>query len=127
MTVTAVTEVVPVAVEEIDLWRVLSDRFRSRLDLTLPMQETFGDEGSTTEFSDFPLTDALRFGKSLAFSSRRLRRLFTSAQEVFRGLGKPIIVALDFRFSENRCELLLEPAFKFLEEIEFPLVDSFLW
>ena len=43
-----VEAVVAVAVEEIDLWRVRSLRFLSRLDLTLPMHETFGDDGSVT-------------------------------------------------------------------------------
>lgn len=89
--------------EEIDLWRVLNLRFLSRLDLTLPMHETFGDDGSATEFSNFPPTDALRFGNSLAFPGGRwFRRLLASAKDAFCGFGKPIIAALDFKFFENR-------------------------
>ena len=91
--------------EDMLRWRVLKRRFR--FDLTLPMHETFGDDGSytTTAESDFP-AEALRFGNSLAFPCRLwwMRRLWlASANADFCDFGSPIIAALDFiRFLENR-------------------------
>lgn len=63
----------------VDLREFLNLRFRSRLDLTLPMQETLGDEGSFSDDTDFP-TVALRFGNNLVLW---LRRFLASTKEGF--------------------------------------------
>lgn len=110
-----------------DFRELLNLRFRSRLDLTLPMQETLGEDGSTSPDSDFP-TETLRFGNSLMLLGLLwLRRFLASTKEVFCGLGKPMMVeALDLKLREKRWELLLElmAGFRFVELLLLALVDS---
>ncbi|KAL2521092.1 Uncharacterized protein Fot_25015 [Forsythia ovata] len=47
------------------------DLRRLRLDQTLPIQETFGEDGSASAIVDFP-TETDRFGNSLVLSSLQL-------------------------------------------------------
>lgn len=75
-----------------DFWRFFFNRrLRSRFDLTLPMQETLGEEGSMTGGSD--LTEPDRLGNNLVFPGFRF---FVSTKQDFCGFGNPRIEALDF-------------------------------
>uniref|UniRef100_A0A0A0LE17 Uncharacterized protein n=1 Tax=Cucumis sativus TaxID=3659 RepID=A0A0A0LE17_CUCSA len=61
--------------------RFFHRRLRSRFDLTLPIHETFGDEGSTSAESDFS-EDPDCLGNSLVFPDFAFRRLFESTKQV---------------------------------------------
>lgn len=64
-------------VSEDDRCRFLNLRLRSLFDLTLPIHETFGDDGSTSGASDFP-TDPDLFGNKRAFPGLQTRRFLAS-------------------------------------------------
>lgn len=61
----------------IDRCRFLNRRLRSFFDLTLPIQETFGDDGSAIGTADFPV-GSVRFRNSRVFDARQFRRIFAS-------------------------------------------------
>jgi hypothetical protein len=66
-----------------DICRLFILRCRSRFDLTLPIQETFGDDGSTSGASDL-LTDPDRFGgNNQVFPGLPFRRFFASTKQDF--------------------------------------------
>lgn len=102
-------------------------RLRSRLDRTLPMQDTFGEEGSDNEGSDFN-RDPIRFGIIIVLAILQFLRLFTSLKYAFCGFGNLMIDVLDLR--ETRWELDLgielgfELGFEMGAEEEFPFCDS---
>ena len=52
-------------------------RFRSFFDLTFPIHDTLGEEGSIIDETDFP-TDPDRFGNNRMFPDLQLRRFFAS-------------------------------------------------
>jgi hypothetical protein len=65
-----------------DICRLFILRCRSRFDLTLPIHETFGEDGSTSGASDLP-TDPDRFGNNRVFPGLPFRRLFASTKQDF--------------------------------------------
>lgn len=67
---------------DLDRCRLLSLRLRSFLDLTRPMHDTLGEEGSIMGGSDFPV-DPERLGNSRAFPVLQLLRLFGWTKHVF--------------------------------------------
>ncbi|KAI6696441.1 hypothetical protein NL676_016560 [Syzygium grande] len=82
-------------------------RLASFFDLTLPMHETFGEDGSTAGGSDLP-ADPDHFGKNPALPPALPgRRLFASTKHDFCGFGRPSIEALDLKLDDDRRELEL--------------------
>lgn len=85
-----------------DRWRLLCLRLRSFfLDLTRPMQETLGEDGSITRGPDFPV-DPDGLGNNRVFPGLAFFRFFSPTKLGFWGFGSPMIEALDFLFTEKR-------------------------